>query len=192
MHGERQDEKGKTPETDGLYMSSENLDPKQMNFASDYPFWYGGNFDNKLTEKGIQQSKDTGNFLQKYFKLNNLNFDKIIIEFSPFIGCMMTAGQIARELGVKQTTINHKAHEILLENYVTNPAEEYLQMQKFEFDLEKMKEEIDELKDEKMFPWKDVKIESFTKEQIADFRENSMKLFPEEIKQGLERGIKLF
>ena len=44
-----------------------------------------------LTPKGMKQAFATGVYLKKYFKDNNLLFDKIIIESSPFIRCMMTS-----------------------------------------------------------------------------------------------------
>ena len=41
-----------------------------------------------LTEQGIKQADMTGKYLKKYFKDNNLNFSKVIIETSPFIRTM--------------------------------------------------------------------------------------------------------
>ena len=58
-------------------------------------------YDPPLSEKGLMQAKRTGEFLQYYFKEDGLAFDKYIIECSPFTASMMTAAQIADELGCK-------------------------------------------------------------------------------------------
>ena len=58
--------------------------------------------DPPLSSLGIKQSHITGQYLKKWFEMNEMEFDKIIIESSPFIRTLQTANSIASELGVKQ------------------------------------------------------------------------------------------
>ena len=51
--------------------------------------------------------------LKKHFKDNGYIFDKIIIECSPFLKCMITAGLLATEFSQSEVTINYRAHGIL-------------------------------------------------------------------------------
>ena len=74
-------------------------------------------FDAPLTPTGMTQGKATGQYLNEYFKKNKFKFDKIIVESSPFLRCMMTAGQIAPEIGTKSVTINYQASEQQVEQY---------------------------------------------------------------------------
>ena len=62
--------------------------------------------DPSLTDFGFEQAKLTGKYLKEYFDTNGMNFDKVIIECSPFIRTMQTASQIARELNVPTITYN--------------------------------------------------------------------------------------
>lgn len=73
--------------------------------------------DPPLTPDGFNQATLTGQFLCQYFQKNNMKFDKVIIETSPFIRTMMTAGQIAKAGLVKDVTVNYQASE-LLETYL--------------------------------------------------------------------------
>ena len=59
------------------------------------------------------QAHQTGLYLKEYFDKNGMTFDRINIETSPFIRCLMTSSQIAKALGVSEITINHQASEIL-------------------------------------------------------------------------------
>ncbi len=59
--------------------------------------------------------------MKQYFDKNHYKFDKVIVECSPFLRCIMTAGQIAKGLGVEEVTINYRASEILLEYFDENP-----------------------------------------------------------------------
>ncbi|KAM3136229.1 hypothetical protein pb186bvf_011688 [Paramecium bursaria] len=49
-------------------------------------------FDPHLTELGHLQSKQSGNELQKYFKINNIN--KITIITSPYLRCLQTVNEL--------------------------------------------------------------------------------------------------
>ena len=60
----------------------------------------------------MEQSAVTGEFLIDAFDHRKLKFDKIIIECSPYLRCMMTAGQIAEKLEVSEIHINYKASNI--------------------------------------------------------------------------------
>ena len=68
--------------------------------------------DPPLTPEGFKQATLTGQFLSSYFQQNNMKFDKVIIETSPFIRTMQTAGQIAKAAKLSDITINYQASEI--------------------------------------------------------------------------------
>ena len=70
-------------------------------------------YDPPLTEEGVRQASVTGKFLNEYFKNEKYKFDKVIIECSPYLSCMMTAGHVATALGVDTVTINYRAAEIV-------------------------------------------------------------------------------
>ena len=55
--------------------------------------------DPPLTPQGVKEAIVTGNFLKEHFSDNSYHFDKVIIECSPFLRCMMTAAQIAKIFG---------------------------------------------------------------------------------------------
>lgn len=55
------------------------------------------------------EAERTGQFLNAYFDENNYTFDEVIIECSPFLGCMMTAAKIASCLWKTEVTINYLA-----------------------------------------------------------------------------------
>ena len=57
--------------------------------------------DPPLSKNGLQQASFAGKQFAKYFKNNDLNFDEIIIESSPFLRCVQTASRIAEQLNVK-------------------------------------------------------------------------------------------
>ena len=70
--------------------------------------------DPPLTPLGMNQASKTGKYLNTFFK-NNYNFDKVIIECSPSLRCMITASQIASQLdylyvGSGRITINYRAY----------------------------------------------------------------------------------
>ena len=79
-----------------------------------------GTFDNWLVEKdppltpeGQKQAYFAGQYLKEYFEMNNMKFDKIIIETSPFIRCVQSASNIASVLGVPEVEINFMIGEHL-------------------------------------------------------------------------------
>lgn len=99
-------------------------------------------FDMPLTRLGMMQSMATGEYLRQYFEHNDYKFSKVIIECSPFLRCMMTAGQIAQRLKVKDITINYRASEILLKYFwfnleAKNPLPD-LEFTKYSFDFKWM------------------------------------------------------
>ena len=103
---------------------------------------YPNDVDPPLTDEGMVQAAKAGENLKACFEKYKLKFDKIVIETSPFIRTMMTASQIARELGVSTITINFQASEVLTE-YDCDP------MDKIEFavcghSFQKMKDELRE------------------------------------------------
>ena len=116
-----------------------------------FPFLYPNKCDPPLTRRGILQAEATGDFLNDYFIEENYHFDKVIIECGPFLRSMMTAGQLASEIGVKEVTINYRASEVLVEMFRENPMPK-LQFTKYGFDFERMKTEKIEFQSESCFP----------------------------------------
>ena len=55
------------------------------------------------------QSRATGKFLKKWFSENGYKFDKVIIESSPFLRCMISAAEIGKAFDCKDITINYRA-----------------------------------------------------------------------------------
>lgn len=78
-------------------------------------------YDPPLTALGIKQAQQTGQFLQEYFKNHNFRFHKVIIECSPFLRCMMTAGHIASAFNIGEVEINYRAADCLHDMYGDNP-----------------------------------------------------------------------
>ena len=120
--------------------------------VSNYKF-VDNEHDPPITPRGILQAKATGNFLNQYFKNNGYKFDKMIIECSPFLRCLMTAGQIAPILDTgytagKKIIINYRAGDNLVgeyerpgyivHNYRTNPIHES-EWAKYDYDFKWMK-----------------------------------------------------
>ena len=83
--------------------------------------------DPPLTPHGLKQAKATGDFLKEFFASKNYQFDKVIIECSPFLRCMMTAGQVASALGIKEIIINYRTAEFLQEQKLTDIVSRYSQ-----------------------------------------------------------------
>ena len=63
---------------------------ERMDMVENMPF--KNKCDPPLSPLGVEQAAVTGRFLKKYFSDNGFHFDKIIVETSPFIRCMMTSG----------------------------------------------------------------------------------------------------
>lgn len=84
-------------------------------------FWfkYENRLDAPLTPKGIEEAERTGEALKRYFKEQNDKWDKIIIECSPFLATMMSAGRIASSLGVKDIVISYRAADFCGEKLET-------------------------------------------------------------------------
>ena len=95
-------------------------------------------FDVQLTPLGVEQAATAGKFLKEYFEGNGYHFDKIIMEVSPFLRCMMTAGQIAKELGVTDITINYLAAEYLNVVYLKHDPMPNIEWTKSGFNFENM------------------------------------------------------
>lgn len=67
-----------------------------------------------LSSQGIKEATATGKYLKRYFEREfYYDFDKIIIECSPFLSCMITAAHIAKALGCKEVLINFRATQVL-------------------------------------------------------------------------------
>ena len=55
-------------------------------------------FDPPLTPLGLQQAKETGEYLLEYLKIHK--FDEVRLDASPFLRTLMTAAGIAKVLGL--------------------------------------------------------------------------------------------
>ncbi|CDW77202.1 UNKNOWN [Stylonychia lemnae] len=67
--------------------------------------------DAPLTPLGLQQAKETGQFLKEYINANN--FEEVILESSPWLRVMMTAAQIAKELGMNKFNVSYNYRELM-------------------------------------------------------------------------------
>ena len=94
--------------------------------------------DPPLTKGGMQQAKLTGMYLNQYFTKNGLKFDKVIIEVSPFLRTMMTAGEIAAEFGVKDIRVNYQACEALHNHIYDEDPMSSIEFEKAGKDFDKM------------------------------------------------------
>jgi broad specificity phosphatase PhoE len=56
---------------------------------------YRNHVDPPLTQMGLLQAEFTGRYFKDLFEKSKFDFDKVIIETSPFLRCLMTSGQIA-------------------------------------------------------------------------------------------------
>jgi broad specificity phosphatase PhoE len=76
-----------------------------------------------------------------------LKFDKIIIDSSPFLRTMMTAGQIAKALEVEEVVINYRASELLMtgsmDYYFTEDPMNKLEYSKHECDFKAMRDSVE-------------------------------------------------
>ena len=58
-----------------------------------------------------------GEVLKDFFEQNNMKFDKVVLECSPFLRCIQTANEIANIIGnVAQVEINYLYCEHLKES----------------------------------------------------------------------------
>ena len=71
--------------------------------------------DPPLTKLGVAQAHVCGKFLKQYLTANN--YDKIVIESSPFLRAMETAAGIATELGLDEISINYRCSEWLRQEF---------------------------------------------------------------------------
>jgi len=62
-------------------------------------------FDPPLTPLGLQQAKETGEYLLGYLKTHK--FDEVRLDASPFLRTLMTAAGIAKVLGLPKIFVNH-------------------------------------------------------------------------------------
>ena len=72
--------------------------------------------DPPLTAEGMNQATEAGKYLKDYFEEHNMQFDKVIIECSPFMRCLQTAARIQEQLPEQFKTeieINYAACEHL-------------------------------------------------------------------------------
>jgi len=78
----------------------------------------------ELTENGIKQAKDAGEFLSKYFKEKSLNKDKTRIWVSPYLRTRHTAELINEHLGIKEVFEDITLIEQRYGLFSSNPIEE--------------------------------------------------------------------
>ena len=100
----------------------DNLDYKAMGLTIEEPF------DPPLTELGILQAQETGQFLKEHLhqKLQIVP-EKVYIESSPYLRALQTAAEAAKILGVEQITINYLASEWMkLDFFSENPMTKLL------------------------------------------------------------------
>ena len=69
--------------------------------------------DPPLTPEGEKQAKILAKYYTDYWKANNMTFDKVIIETSPFMRCIQSASALADGLNVPEIEINFMAGEHL-------------------------------------------------------------------------------
>ena len=105
--------------------------------------------DAALTPQGIIQARETGKHLRDFFSMNGLSFDKVMVESSPFVRTLMTAGQIASQLKVPEVQVNYELTEGMLDgpeywDFTENPMP-IIEWTKAECDAGKLREEGYEL-----------------------------------------------
>ena len=99
---------------------------------------FDNEFDPPLTELGIKQAQGTGKYLANYLKKNGLSFDKVMVESSPFVRTLMTAGQIAPYLGVSEIQVNYQLSEALDTDCFNSDPMPHLDLVKSGFDFSKL------------------------------------------------------
>ena len=107
--------------------------------------------DPPLSNKGLEQAKATGEFLITYLLGNGYEFDEVIVECSPSMRCMMTAGQIAACFGWDKVTINYRACEVLKSQTKESPLAD-LEWTKNEFDFNVMQSSSSRYSSGEFFP----------------------------------------
>ena len=145
-------------------------------------FDYSNKVDPPLTGLGIRQSQATAEFLKWYFKENNYIFDKVIVECSPALTCMMTAGEIASALGCKEVIINYRASEIIHPKLGPNPTSK-LEWVKYGFSFEKMQAENPLYQGGEFFP------EGVHFRETVDYKDYMFEAKEETKEQGQARGL---
>lgn len=115
-----------------------------------------------------------GEFLNKYFIENGYKFDKVIIETSPFVSCIMTASHLAKILGCGEVNINYRASKIIFTSWKGNPVKE-LKWTKGGFTFEGLLAQNPEFQNENYFS-KGVQIKE---PENADFKNDMGEIYPE-------------
>ena len=108
-----------------------------------------------------------------------MKFDKVIIECSPFLRTMMTAGQIALELAVPIVTINYRATELMKKGnwyFEKNPMNK-IEFTKYKYDFEVMQKEVPQYSTEEFFP-NGVKFQEPPNDKY-DYKKEIYEAFPE-------------
>jgi len=59
------------------------------------------------------------------------HFDKVIIETSPHLRCMMTAGRIAEAFGIKEVQINYQASEVTYKQLFDENTDKRIEFTKY-------------------------------------------------------------
>ena len=159
-------------------------------------FTYPNRHDPPLTLRGMNQALATGEFLKWYFTEFCYDFDKIIIECSPFLRCMMSAGQIADALEVNDVEINYRASEILVREFKikgklktifkSDPMTK-IEFARYGYDFEGMKAgNLEYRADGYYFPGAVSFVEG------SEYKEEIHATYPEAESQCRERGLELF
>lgn len=158
--------------------------------------------DPQLTHKGKIQARVTGDFLDAYAQANDkLNFDKVIVECSPFLRTMMAGCQIVAAFRQRIAYVNYLASEILTRGqiytkqgqqhifgrYSENPMEK-LEFKKYNYDFKEMQKQDPYYKNSEFFP---IRISVKESKNQKSFKDKMMKQFPETPDQGLQRYLDL-
>ena len=141
----------------------------------------------------MKQAKATGEFLNEYFLENGYAFDKLIIECSPFLRCMMTAGQIAQGLialeivGETDITINYLATDVLSKNRYREDPMRQLEFVKYDGNYQFMQYEKPLYTTPDFFPDN----VNFVESAQDAAKEEVLEAYPEPQKAGQRRGLRL-
>ncbi|CDW81206.1 UNKNOWN [Stylonychia lemnae] len=123
---------------------------QRADYAIDESIVYDISHDPPLTREGMWQAKLTGEALKKQFLEGG--FEKVIIESSPFLRCIMTAAQICKEFQIDQFDINYIFSEKLTPNiYTYNPIDDLCIKKKDKKDIIQMYLDGVDFNDSKLF-----------------------------------------
>ena len=107
-----------------------------------------------------------------------------MINSSPFVCAMMTAAEIAKELGCPTVGINYRATEFLSYILEASPMDD-LELSFYDFDFKEMRKHRSTFTDAECFP------EGVTFKDSTDYKDEIFSAFPEKLKTAAQRGLKL-